>query len=560
MLRNTKISGKIGLVILLMSISLITVAILGISSLTTFKHYVDTMRSSSQEALDAERANGLVNAVVMDSRGLYLSKDGAEAEKYTRPLLANLERLKSEIASLQKDIDPTRREQFAPLSKALGEFVQLRSDVVRVSREGSIADATKMGNNDANRQARLALSAALQQLSEKLNEYSIQTQAETEKEYRSDIITLAVVIALSLVLGAGVGYLVSKKGLVEPIDSVIKDLTSLTKGDLGVAIEGQDRRDEIGEISRTALIFRDNVRHIERLRIEQAKEQEVRVLRARVVDGLTTDFGKTITDVLNIVVGASAGLENTAAAMSSSAAQTTHQATIVSSATEEASNAVQIVAAAAEQLSASIREISRQVVESNSIACTASDDANKTSSIVKELSNTAAEIGDVINIITDIAAQTNLLALNATIEAARAGEAGKGFAVVANEVKQLANQTARATDEIGQQINTIQAQTRKVVDAIGLVVKHIEEISQIATAIASSVDEQSAATSEIAGNVSRAAQGTHLVTESIINVTNAASETETASQQVQSSAKTLAREADELKGIVNRFLLQVNAA
>ena len=294
--------------------------------------------------------------------------------------------------------------------------------------------------------------------------------------------------------------------------------------------------------------------------IMDISEMSERANRAQALHALTAKFDKSVSSVLETVAGASTELEATAASMSASAEQTTQQAATVASATEQASGAVQTVASAAEELSASIREIGRQVAESSTIANASSEEAGKANLTVKELSDTASRIGDVIKLINDIASQTNLLALNATIEAARAGEAGKGFAVVANEVKNLANQTARATDEISQQINTVQTQTRNAVEAIGHIVERIQEISHISTTVASAVEEQSAATSQIAMSVTQAAQGTQHIAFNISGVNEAASATGAASHQVLSSAQSLSSEAEHLRNIVVTFLHDVRAA
>jgi len=282
-----------------------------------------------------------------------------------------------------------------------------------------------------------------------------------------------------------------------------------------------------------------------------------REARSKAMQSLTSAFDRAVTQGMDTVAVASTGLESTAQSMAANADRTSHQASGLAAATEQASASVQSVASAAEELSASIKEISRQVEQSSAISRTASEEANRTNATVQGLAQSSTRIGEVVKLINDIASQTNLLALNATIEAARAGDAGKGFAVVANEVKSLANQTARATDEISAQIGAVQAATREAVSAIAGIVGRIGEINQIAGAIASAVEAQSAATAEIARNVQQAATGTGQVSANIGAVTLAAAETGSAAADVLTSARALSRQAADLKGVVGTFLNDV---
>ncbi len=285
-----------------------------------------------------------------------------------------------------------------------------------------------------------------------------------------------------------------------------------------------------------------------------------RETRMRAIEGLTGNFDRAMSGVLAKVSGAATAMEATAQGMSATAEQTSRQAHAVAESTREASSSVQTVASAAAQLANSIKEIGRQVAQSSRISQTASEEASRTNATVKGLADSSARIGEVVKLINDIAGQTNLLALNATIEAARAGDAGKGFAVVANEVKSLANQTARATDEISSQIAAVQTSTHAAVAAIGGIVGRIEEINHIAGAIAAAVEEQSAATAEIARNVQQAATGTQEISGTIGGVTQAAAEAGTAASQVLSSARSLSQEATALKDVVSRFLDNVRTA
>jgi methyl-accepting chemotaxis protein len=335
----------------------------------------------------------------------------------------------------------------------------------------------------------------------------------------------------------------------------------LANGDLSTAIPGTDRRDEIGGMAATVLVFKDNMTEAERLRAAQEATEhrvaaEQKAALGRMADGFESKIGHLVT----MLSSGSTALETTARSLTATAGEGNRQAATVTAAAEEASSGLQTVAAAAEELSASIGEISRQVAQSSKITTKAVGDAKRTDAIVRALAEGAEKIGAVVGLITNIASQTNLLALNATIEAARAGDAGKGFAVVASEVKSLANQTGKATEEIGTQITQIQAATKEAVEAIRGISTTIEEVSTIAAAIASAVEEQGAATSEIARTVQQTAQAAQDVTTGIGGVSQAASETGAAAGLVLSSASDLSKQAEQLGTEATIFVAGVRTA
>jgi methyl-accepting chemotaxis protein len=294
----------------------------------------------------------------------------------------------------------------------------------------------------------------------------------------------------------------------------------------------------------------------------EQREAEIRAAARRKTDmrKMADEFEGTVGGIIQTVSSASTELEASAGTLSSTAERAEELATMVAAASEEASTNVQSVASATEEMATSVNEISRQVQDSARIAGDAVDQARTTTERVSELSKAATQIGDVVELINTIAGQTNLLALNATIEAARAGEAGRGFAVVASEVKALAQQTAKATGEIGQQITSIQAATQESVNAIKQISGTIERLSEISSAVAAAVEEQGAATQEIARNVQQAAHGTQQVSSNITNVQRGAGETGTASSQVLSAAKALSGDSNRLRLEVGRFLTSVRSA
>ena len=351
------------------------------------------------------------------------------------------------------------------------------------------------------------------------------------------------------------------RGITKPLNRMTVAMKALADGRLDIEVPGIGRHDEVGEMADAVEVFKTNAVARQRLEAEQ-NEQDVRAAAQRKADTnrLADDFEGAVGQIIETVSSASTELESSAGTLTATAERSEKLATVVATASEEASTNVQSVASATEEMASSVNEISRQVQESARIANEAVDQARKTNDRVGELAKAAARIGDVVELINTIAGQTNLLALNATIEAARAGEAGRGFAVVASEVKALAEQTAKATGEIGQQITGIQAATQDSVAAIKEIGETIGRMSEISSTIASAVEEQGAATQEISRNVQQAARGTTQVSSNITDVQRGASDTGLASAQVLSAAQSLSRESTQLKLEVGKFLNSVRAA
>ncbi len=369
-----------------------------------------------------------------------------------------------------------------------------------------------------------------------------------------------IAFALGVLLVSGASALIGRS-ISRALSAMVRIMIRLAGGDVAVAIPGLGRKDEIGEMAGAVEVFKNNMIEAERLRAEQ-QEAERRHAEQRKLDmqKLADQFETAVGEIVETVSSAATELEASAVTLTTTAERSEKLATMVATASEEASTNVQSVASASEQLTSSVSEISRQVQESSRVAGNAVSQAQKTNARVAELSKAASRIGDVVELINTIAGQTNLLALNATIEAARAGEAGRGFAVVASEVKVLAEQTAKATDEISQQISGIQAATQESVGAIKEIGDTIGLMSEISSTIAAAVEEQGAATQEISRNIQHAAQGTSQVSSNITDVQHGASETGSASSQVHSAARSLSSESNRLKLEVGKFLDTVRAA
>ncbi|MBL6945915.1 MAG: HAMP domain-containing protein [Rhodospirillales bacterium] len=381
-----------------------------------------------------------------------------------------------------------------------------------------------------------------------------------------DLVTEAIrgqLIAAGIILVVLIGTLVLLLNRI--VSGVLKTMTAamerLARGDLEIDIPAQGRADEIGQMAAAVRVFKENAIRVREMETEQQEaERRAEADKRATVKKLADDFEAAVGAVVNQVSSAATELQISSQSMAATAEQTNHQSATVAAASDQASANVQTVASAAEELSSSISEINRQVVQSGGITAGAVVQAEQTNEKVQGLAEAVNKIGEVVSLITDIADQTNLLALNATIEAARAGDAGKGFAVVASEVKNLANQTAKATDEIGTQISEVQGATGAAVTAIRAIAKTISEVDEISATIASAVEQQGAATQEIARNVEQAALGTNEVSANISGVNQAAGETGAAASQIQSAAAELSVQAETLRAEVDKFLQNVRNA
>ncbi|MCF8501589.1 MAG: methyl-accepting chemotaxis protein [Rhodospirillum sp.] len=505
-----------------------------------------------------EMIKGMVNQET-GVRGYLVSSDESFLEPFTSGK-AQFDKALSQVRSLTSD----NSAQQARLDIAEGWARTWRTEVAEpeiafMQSAETEQKARDMEASGAGKKAMDSLRTAVSEL-RKEEEKLLSERSAMQEESISNAIFVAIggaasAIAASIVLG----FLLDRV-TGGPITRMTQVMSRLAGGDLTVSILDGERKDEIGAMAGAVQVFKDNAIQIERLRQDQAAAAERSAAeRKQSMLQVARTFEERVLGVVDGVANSATEMEVMAQTMSAAAQQSQAQASSISAAADQASANVQAVASASEELSQSIVEIGEQVTMAARISEEASGVANRSTVIVNGLAAAADNIDSVVNLITNIASQTNLLALNATIEAARAGDAGKGFAVVAGEVKNLANQTARATDEIRSQILAVQTETHQAVEAIGTIGEIISRIREISAMIASSVEEQGAATGEIARNIQQAAEGTQDVTENIGGVAEAVEATGSAGLNVLSASRTLGTQASQMKTEVTEFLRRITA-
>ncbi|HEY2248795.1 MAG TPA: HAMP domain-containing methyl-accepting chemotaxis protein [Bradyrhizobium sp.] len=509
------------------------------------------IETANLAALNVERVNSLVYAVVMESRGVYMSTEKDVVKKYGEGLLKFNERILGVVTRWEAIVQADDADQFATFKKRIEQFVDFRKELVRRANEISPAAGREWGDNDANRSVRSALNKDLEALSKVYAERGrkIAAQAEVNREL-SFVLTCLGGLALLLV---GIGIVIIARSIARPLSVITATIKHVAEGAENVEVPHTTRDDEIGALARAIQIFKEAMERNRNLNSQVSADSAARAERNRHIEASVEQFRQAIGAVLRAVNQNASAMRQTAESITRATSDASERATAATGATSQAAGNVSAVAGAAEELSASVQEIGRQVRESAGAVEQTGQRTEKSITEIESLAAATQRIDGVLQLIQAIAEQTNLLALNATIEAARAGDAGRGFAVVAHEVKALAGQTAKATEEIGQNVGLIQSSTRNAVDAVREIGTAVREINDITSAIAGAVGQQDAATREISVNAQSAAQGNETLVSNIVSLRDAIGETSTAAGSVLSASNELTAMAETLSREVEKF-------
>jgi methyl-accepting chemotaxis protein len=565
-LGNMRTSLKVMLVIAVLGAVSLAIAIGGVFALYTVNdegRQIDaageraaSLALMTQDIMSLNRAEYSAaadpSAETVNAARSSIDENKAEFEKRLQELKAGLpEAFHPDLEAVETAYAIYIKDMSATMSVA----ARVAGSVELTEAQRDVVDAARISRTAADE-----LETAADKFVARLLENGKVLSEESTRTFDFASITMIATAILGILGGVLLGSMISSKGIVQPISKIVESLKGLANGDLNTAVFGRDRTDEVGEIAATTQVFKDNLIEATRLREEQANARVAREQRQVVVNTAISRFEGVAEEIVRTLSSAATELQAASNVLSSSATEAAQQANSVAAAAEQTSANVNSVASATEELAASVREIGARAQQSHTVTRSAVDEVTTTNVMVSELEQAAQKIGDVVNLIGDIAAQTNLLALNATIEAARAGESGRGFAVVAGEVKTLAEQAARATEDISREIEGIQGVTRKSVGAMAAISTRINEISEIASTIASAVQQQSAATQEISRNVQEASAGTSEVTFNITSVSTTVSETGSAAVQVQAAASELAQQSSVLRREFETFIDVVRAA
>jgi methyl-accepting chemotaxis protein len=557
-LTTFSIATKLYSIFALLAIVTVVVATVAVVNARHHAALTHEYESAFAGAKNVERVNALIYAVVMESRGIYMSANIAEAKQFGGNLLEFDNRIGEVMNDWQRAVRSDDAELFARFSRRIEEFREFRRELVRRGVEIGPAAAREWGDNDAPRSVRTALNNDLDALGKVYSKRSDRIYAEIDRGIDSTAWVLSILAGIAVLL-AGAGAIMIWRAVVRPLAEITRVTEVVAKGTSAVAIPFGDRGDEIGALARSITVFEQAMRDNEVLnRATRAAED-----RARRQEKLAAEISQFNAEVETTLAKLGRICENMLGASTQLSGAAEHASTRTATATTastEASASVRDIASAVDELAGSVTEINRQVAYCDAIAHKAVSEVEQANATVKELDEAAAHIGDVVMLISGIASQTNLLALNATIEAARAGDAGRGFAVVAGEVKALAGQTAKATEDIGAQIAEMQRATLRSIEATVAIERIIREIGSISGTIAEAVSQQGTATHRIAQSAEIAAKRTVESVGEVERVSRAAADTRVSATAVRTVADDLSSVAGHIRCQIDQFFEDLHAA
>lgn len=559
-MKNLSISKKIYAIVAVLVLLSVIVGAIGIRTLQLYNNEVEKIVNSQQRSLIGEQINALVLSVVADSRGIYMSQSPEEANKYAPPLVASLKTIREKTDKMADLLPEERRSELKDLSDKVNEFIKFRSELARLSQEVSVHDARAYGDNDANRSNRKKLNELIVATAASMAAEVTDNQDKLDSLYRNAKIAISLIVVLGAAFASLMAWLVARSGIIRPLTDIRQSMTQLAAGALEADIPGEDRKDEVGGMAKAVAIFKRNA--VEKRSMDEAarREQKAKEERQIRIDALLQKFDRSAAGVVTNVSSASTELSQTAEQMSGVARHTSDQSNQAATASDQTSQNVQSVASAAEEMASTVREIASQVSRSTEVVQEAIRKVDTADQSSKALVEASQSINAITAMIESIANQINLLALNATIESARAGEAGKGFAVVASEVKNLATQATRATEQIREQLASVQQLSGTVANELVDVKNAVEQVREYSSAIAAAVEEQSAATNEIVSNMQVAASGVDQISRSVTDIKQSAETTTTSTRQVLDAAKMLSQQSEMLNLEVRTFLDGIKAA
>jgi len=549
-LPKLSIAARLYAIFALMAAATVALSVTAVSNARQHAALTDDFESANAGSWNVERINGLIYASVMDLRGIFMSEDGAQAARYADSLSKVTDQISGVIGDWQRSVRNSDALAFSNFAVRINGYQDSLYALALIAKKSGAQAAREWAEKNKPEQVRAELSKDLAALSQHYSDTASQIYTQIDEGIDRTALMLTVLACLAVALAIA-GTAIIARSVVRPITAITSITQAVASGNASIAIPFSDGSDEIGALARSISVFQNAMRTNEDLNRTVLNDANLRARRQEQMSNEISNFSAEVEATLAELGRISDEMLSASTQLAAAADNATSKTSRAEGASAEASSNVRDIASAADELSASVNEIDRQVAQSNAIATKAVNEVESTNIAVKELDEAAARIGDVVKLITDIAEQTNLLALNATIEAARAGEAGRGFAVVAGEVKALAGQTSRATEEIGSQIAGMQRATQRSIAAITGIEHTIREIGNISGAIAAAVTEQGAATQEIARGVEIAAKRT-VETAKEVNLMGAAT------QDTRASAATVKVVADDLGRVANRIRAQVD--